>query len=248
MYSLLRRRRIAQIVLFNLSFRQQRRHPQRARRILRPQKLILPHRRLQSSSHHAARAPAPPAAPPPHSPPPAHARPPGRMIDRAIRIHRPRIIRPRPVALRNRLQRIAPPLRLLPRRQRSSPARLRRLAPRVVARACARRAAAHAAQPARQRTPQPSHRSNLDFEDPVNNHRLSLRAPAPPIPCRKPSPVLPPIPPPNTAKLQKPSARIKLSPWSRMSPWRQNIVIQERSAGSASVFAVQLQSQLYLQL
>ena len=111
------RRRIMQIVLIDLPLRQQRPYPQRAPRILRPQKLILPHRVLQclrimerssllrqQLRHriHAIRSMNVRRLP---------------MVDRPKPIHRSRIVGPRPRPLRNRLQRLQPLLRLLPRRQ-----------------------------------------------------------------------------------------------------------------------------------
>ncbi len=114
---LLSRRHIPQIIRLNLRLRQQSRHPQRTPRILRPQKLILPHRRLrtlrimqptpllrQQLRHFIHRT--------------------RRMhILRSLVIHRPepihrrRVIRLRPALLRNPLQHLPPPLRQLPRRQ-----------------------------------------------------------------------------------------------------------------------------------
>ncbi len=112
-----RRSRIVQIVLIDLCLRQQRSHPQRTPRILHPQKLILPHRSLrtlhiaqpapllrQQLRHriHAVRS--------------MHI--PWRiMVDRTKSIHRPRIVCMRSRSLRNRLQHLASPLRLLPRSQ-----------------------------------------------------------------------------------------------------------------------------------
>ncbi len=106
-----------QIVLIDLRLRQQRSHPQRARRILCPQKLKLPHRRLQrlrimqlspllrqQLRHciHAVRS--------------VHI-PRRLMVDRPKSIHRPRIVRPRPSPHRYRLERLQSALRLLPGRQ-----------------------------------------------------------------------------------------------------------------------------------
>ena len=112
-----RRRLIAQLVFLDLAFGQLCLRPQRTRRILRPQKLILPHRcfrtlrivqrspllrqQLRHRVHRRWRV---------------HIRR-VRVIDRPIQVHRPRVVRPRPVALRHRLQRIPSALRLLPRRQ-----------------------------------------------------------------------------------------------------------------------------------
>ena len=112
-----RRRLVAQLVFLDLPFGQQRLRPQRTRRILRPQKLILSHCRFrtlrilerpslirQQLRHRVHRRRR------------VHIRR-IRVVNRPIQVHRPRVVRLRPVAFWRRLQRIAPALRLLPRRQ-----------------------------------------------------------------------------------------------------------------------------------
>ena len=104
-----------QIVLINLRLGQQRRHAQRAARILRPQKLVLPCRILQrllimqpapllsQQLRHGIHAVGSVKVPR------------RRMIHGTKPVHRPRIVCPSPAAFGNRLQRLASRNRPLPR-------------------------------------------------------------------------------------------------------------------------------------
>ncbi len=108
---------IVQFVLVDLPFGQQRSHPQRATRILRSQKLILPHGRRQAfrivertplfreQLRHRV-----------HAIGSVHI-PRRLVVHRAKPIHRLRVVGSRPRPFGNRLERLQSPLRLLPRRE-----------------------------------------------------------------------------------------------------------------------------------